>query len=147
MKIIKVFTLSTILSILIFPLSSIASPLDQLPSSKLSKNWEVVIDKPKSNELPPKPNVYNLYSMDIKYISDEDIKMERVEAYRDEPGSSTDFELFTSNLGNEKNVDQQSFHHQNFPISVKANNLKVIVTWAKKDDSSRKFKEEFIFKQ
>ncbi|RST76174.1 hypothetical protein D4T97_005165 [Siminovitchia acidinfaciens] len=147
MKFNKVVILSTILSILLFPLSSTASSLDQLPSSKLSKDWEVVIDKPKSNELKPKPDVYNIYSLDIKYIGDEAIKMERIEAYRDDPGSSVDFELFTSNLGMERNVDQQTFHHQNFPISVKATDLKVIVTWANKGDNSRKFKEVFIFKQ
>ncbi len=105
------FTLSTILSIFLFPLSSIPSSLEQLPSSKLTKDWEEVIDKPKINELKPKPNVYNLYSMDIKYIGDETIRIERVEAYRDDPGSSADFDLFTANSGKEMNVDQQSFHH------------------------------------
>ena len=148
MKFVKVSIICTILSILLFPLNGVASLQEQLPSLKSSKVWEVVIDKPKSNEIKSKPNdVYNIYSMDIKYVGNENIKIERVEAYRDDPSSSFDFELFTADLESVKNSGQQYFRHQNFPISKQATNLKVFVTWTKTDDNSRSFREEFNFKQ
>ncbi|GIO25208.1 hypothetical protein J11TS1_37890 [Oceanobacillus sp. J11TS1] len=106
---------------------------------------------PKSEELEPKPEVYNIYSMDVTYIGDEDIKLDRVEVYRDDPSTSYDIELFTAtgdgDLVIEKNSEQPSIGHQNFPISTKATELKVIITWKSESDGSRKYKEEFTFKQ
>ncbi|WP_085994201.1 hypothetical protein [Oceanobacillus senegalensis] len=150
MKFIKAFIFTTILSFLLFPISGMASSLEKLPSSEKSNQWEVVIDKPKSNEHTPKPDV-NFYSMDIKYIGDEKVKIERVEAYRDDPNSSFDFEIFTVTPDLETEKDVKSVGHQNFPIFTQATKLKVIVTWTKEgEDSSkykRNFREEFIFKQ
>lgn len=147
MKFVTVFIFCTILALLLFPINGIASSLDKLPSFKTSNQWEVVIDKPDNNDIESNP-VFNVYSMDIIRNGDEDIKILRVEAYRDEPNSLTDFELFTVNYEKEKDMDlQPSFHHQNFPISAKAKNLKVIITWKKPSDSSRLFKEEFVFHQ
>ena len=80
----KAFILSGISAFLLFPISGIASSLEELPSSESSGQWEVLIDKPKNNDLDPKPDVYNIYSMDVKYIGDEDIKLDRVEVYREE---------------------------------------------------------------
>ncbi|WP_085994188.1 hypothetical protein [Oceanobacillus senegalensis] len=88
--------------------------------------------------------------MAIKYIGNEDIKIERVEVYRDDPSSSYEFELFTATgdgLEIEKNSDYPSISHQNFPISTQAKKLKVIVTWEKEGKESRKYREEFVFKQ
>ncbi|WP_339228672.1 hypothetical protein NSQ77_02600 [Oceanobacillus sp. FSL K6-2867] len=151
MKFIRVFILTTILSFLLFPISGMASTLEKLPSSEKSNEWEIVIDKPKNNEVKPKPGVYNIYSMAIKYIGNEGIKIERVEMYRNDPSSSYDFELLTASgddLGVlEKNSDHPVISHQNFPISTEAAKLKVIVTWKKEGKESRKYKEEFIFKQ
>lgn len=149
MKFIKAFILTTILSFLLFPISGMASSLEKLPSSEASNQWEVVIDKPKSNEVKPKPDVYNIYSMAIKYIGNEDIKIERVEMYRDEPSSSYDFEIFTATDGLEieKNSEHPVISHQNFPISTQATKLKVIVTWTMEGKDSRNYREEFFFKQ
>lgn len=86
--------------------------------------------------------------MGIKYIGNDDINIERVEAYRDDPKSSLDFELFTVDFEIEKGKNvEPSFQHQNFPLSTQAKQLKIIITWTKKDDSSRSFREEFVFKQ
>ncbi|WP_339229830.1 hypothetical protein NSQ77_06910 [Oceanobacillus sp. FSL K6-2867] len=153
MKFIKVFILTTILSFLLFPTNGMASTLEILPSSEKSNEWEIVIDKPKNNEVKSKPDVYNIYSMAIKYIGNEDIKIERVEMYRNDPSSSYDFELLTASGDDlelevlEKNSDHPVISHQNFLISTEATNLKVIVTWKKEGKESRKYREEFNFKQ
>ncbi|GGP16406.1 hypothetical protein [Oceanobacillus neutriphilus] len=151
MKFTKVFIFFTILSFLLFPISGVASALEKLPSSDKTDQWEIMIDKPKNEDVEPKPDVYNMYSMDVQYIGDEDIKLERIEAYRDDPSSSYDFELFTiadtDDFEIDKNSKQPVFNHQNFPLSVQAKELKVIVTWTNKGDSDRKYREEFIFKQ
>lgn len=150
MKFIKAFILITILSFLLFPTSGMASTLEKLPSSEKSNEWEIVIDKPKNNEVKPKPDVYNIYSMAIKYIGNEDIKIERVEMYRNDPSSSYDFELLNASgddLEIEKNSEHPVISHQNFPISTEATKLNVIVTWTKEGKESRKYKEEFTFKQ
>ena len=151
MKLIKVSIICTILSLLLFPSNSAALSLEQLPSSKSSNEWEVVIDRPKSDDLESKPDVYNIYSMNIEYIGNKDVKLERVEAFRDDPSLSYDIELFTVDCerdAKETNMNiEPSFRHQNFPISTKATNLKVIVTWTKKVEGSRSFRKEFIFKQ
>ncbi|MFD1445110.1 hypothetical protein [Oceanobacillus profundus] len=151
MKFIKVFILTTLLSFLLFPTSGMASTLEKLPLSEKSNEWEIVIDKPKNNEVKPKPDVYNIYSMAIKYIGNEDIKIERVEMYRNDPSSSYDFELLTASGDDlevlEKNSDHPVISHQNFLISTEATKLKVIVTWKNEGKESRKYKEEFIFQQ
>lgn len=152
MKVIKVFLLfTTILSFFLFPISGMASSLDKLPSSETSDQWEVIVDKPKNNDVEPKPDTYNIYSMDVRYIGDEDIKLESVEAYRDDPNSSYDFELFTfTNEGDleiDKDNEQPLVSHQNFPLSIQATELKVIITWTGEGEDSRKYREEFILKQ
>lgn len=151
MNFIKVFIFFTFLSFLLFPISGIASALEKLPSSEKTDQWEILIDKPKNEDVEPKPDVYNMYSMDVQYIGDEDIKLERVEAYRDDPNSSYDFELFTvadmDDIKFDKNSKQPIFSHHNFPFSVQAKELKVIITWTNEGDSARKYREEFIFKQ
>lgn len=93
MKFIRTTTLLCILAFSFAPINASASSLGHLPSTEKSNQWEVIIDKPKSDDLKSKPDVYNVYSMDIRYIGNEDIKIERVEAYRDDPSSSSDFEL------------------------------------------------------
>lgn len=147
MKFIRTITLLCILTFSFAPMNVFASSLEYLPSTEKSNQWEVIIDEPKSDELKSKPDVYNVYSMDIKYIGNDDIKIERVEAYRDDPNLSSDFELFTENFEVEKGkAIEPSFKHQNFPISTQAKQLKVIITWTKKEDG-RRFRKEFVFKQ
>ncbi|WP_088087985.1 hypothetical protein [Bacillus sp. OV166] len=96
----------------------------------------MVVGKAASNDpnlnKSTKPELYNVYSLDIKNIGDKDNKMVRVEAYRDEPNSTTQFELFTVDY--EHDNLNPSFQHQNFPLYTKATELKVIVTWTKKSE-------------
>lgn len=147
MKFIRTTILLCILAFSFAPINTFASSLGHLPSIEKSNQWEVVINKPKSDELKSKPNVYNVYSMGIKYIGNDDIEIERVEVYRDDPSSPSDFELFTEDFEIEKDKTvEPSFQHQNFPISTQAKQLKVIITWTKKEDG-RRLRKEFVFKQ
>jgi hypothetical protein len=151
MKKLKMFLLSFVLLSTMAPINTFAASLEKIPSSLSSKQWSVVIGKADSSETKnnkSKPNVFNVYSMDIKSIGKEDVNLVRIEAYRDEPNSSPEFELFTIDPGM-KSL-QPNFHHANFPLSVKASKLKVVITWTKKSDNGkypRKYREQFLFEQ
>ncbi|ASK63947.1 hypothetical protein CFK37_18175 [Virgibacillus phasianinus] len=146
MKGTKILILILILTLFI-PIQTMASSLEKLPASETSTQWEVVIDHPESDEVKPKPGVYNMYSMDIKYVGDENIKLVRVEAYRDEPNSPIEYELFTADYEEMDGNFEPSFHHQNFPFSAQAKKLKVIITWKKDRNNSRSFRDVFVFSQ
>jgi hypothetical protein len=142
-----------LMSVLLFlaPYNTSAATLEKLPSAETTKNWKVVVGKPDTNN--PKlnkstnPDLYNVFSLDIKNVSDEKIKLEKVEAYREEPKLDTQYELFTAELNKEK-YSSNNFHFQNFGLSKKSSYLKVVVTWTKEDDNTeRKYREEFIFQQ
>ncbi|MGD6960436.1 hypothetical protein ACQCWA_22975 [Rossellomorea aquimaris] len=152
----KKFTISLLCIALLVtwaPISSLAQSLEKLPSTETSKQWEVLIGKgdhedPKLNK-SDKPGLYNIYSMDIKNIGDENVKLVRVEAYRDDPNSTKEYELFTAEYDQDKPLNS-SFHHHNFPLYTKATKLKVILTWTAKSDESkykRKFREQFVFER
>jgi hypothetical protein len=152
MKKITFLFFSIIITLILVPINSLAATLQNLPSKESSKQWEVVVGKadssdPKLNK-SKKPDLYNVYSLNIKNIGEEDIKMVKVEAYRGEPNSATQFELFTVDY--EQDSLKSSFHHQNFPLYTKATQLNVIVTWTKKSDKNdhpRKYRELFVFQQ
>ncbi|MGJ7912338.1 hypothetical protein [Neobacillus sp. LXY-1] len=144
--------LSMIIALILVPINSLAATLQNLPSKESSKQWEVIVGKADSDDTKlnksTKPDLYNVYSLNIKNIGDKDIKMVKVEAYRDEPNSTTQYELFTVDY--EHNSLEKPFHHQNFPLYTKATQLKVIVTWTKKSDKNdypRKYSEQFVFQQ
>jgi hypothetical protein len=141
------------MSVLFFlaPVNSSAATLENLPSAETTKNWKVVVGEPDTNN--PKlnkstnPDLYNIFSLDIKHVRDEKIKLVKVEAYREEPKLNTEYELFTAELNKEK-YSSNNFHFQNFGLSKKSSYLKVVVTWTKEDDhTNRKYREEFIFQQ
>ncbi|WP_141432464.1 hypothetical protein [Bacillus sp. 03113] len=131
-------------------ISTLASSLGRLPSSIASDQWNVIIGKADSENQKEnksdRPDIYNVYSMDIKNIGDKNVNLVRIEAYRDEPNIKTEYELFTTESNR---LLTPSFHHNNFPLSTKATKLKVVVTWTKEDrkNSQRKYQEEFIFNQ
>ena len=147
----SLLSLAVILTLI--PLNSSAATLKNIPSKEYSKQWEVVVgkadsDEPKLNK-SSKPDLYSVFSLDVKNIGDENIKLIRVEAYRDEPNSTTQYELFTVDYEDEQAL-YPSFHHHNFPLYTKAKELKVIITWTKKsekNDHQRKFREQFVFQQ
>jgi hypothetical protein len=130
----------------LYPENTNAANFEPLPKVEHSKQWEVVINKPDSkvaNKL--KPVNFNVYSMHIKNVGKKDVNIVRVEAYRDQPNTTTEYELFTFD-----GLNQDSFHHMNFPLYSKANQLNVIVTWTKISDTNehkRKYREQFVFTQ
>ncbi|PUB08212.1 hypothetical protein [Paenisporosarcina sp. OV554] len=141
MKKLKIFLLSILLLTTLPPINTFATTLEKLPLSVSSEQWSVVIGEPENDK--SKAGVYNVYSMEVKNIGDENINLVSVEAYRDEPKSPTEFELFTFTA--DLNM-QPYFQHTNFPISVEASKLKVTITWTGKSDN-RKYRETFIFNQ
>jgi hypothetical protein len=147
MKIAK-FLITVVLLVTSFPVDTFAASMEKVPALESSKQWNVAIGKPDSDDpraTQSKPGYFNVYSMDIKNVGDKDVKIVRVEAYRNEPHSTTEYELFTSD-----GLNQDSFHHMNFPLPIKATKLNVIVTWTKKSDTSkhqRKYREQFVFEQ
>lgn len=131
------------------PVYAFAAAIEKSPSPA-SKQWCVIVgeaDSPTAILNQSKPGVYNVYSLDIKNIGDKKIKLKKVIAYRDDLNSPTDYEIFT--VG-EQRLLNQSYHHQNFPLSTNATKLKVVIFWTKTDDNSKKpkiYKEQFIFEQ
>ena len=134
------------------PINSFAETLEKLPATETSDQWEVVIGKPDTDDpnlnKSDNPDLYNVYSMVINNISNKDnVELVRIEVYRDHPKLSKEYELFTTNY-DEKNLLEPTLHHHNFPLYTKATKLKVIVTWTEKNDQSdRRYKEQFVFKQ
>lgn len=151
MKKIIIFLSVSLLSFFI-PINTTANTLENLPMSKSSKQWKVEIAEPdiaddsKSN-MSNKRALYNFYSMDVKNIGSDQVELVRVEAYRDHPNSTVEHELFTVDFAGEK-TSQPMFHHSNFPLYIKANELKIVLIWTKKNDNSeykRKYREQFNF--
>ncbi|NRG48345.1 hypothetical protein [Bacillus sp. CRN 9] len=129
----------------------LAKPLDNLPLTKSSKQWKVQIAEPdnedKQSNISHNPDLYNFYSMDVTNINGNNVELVRVEAYRDHPGSTSEYELFTMDSESVK-ATEPIFHHSNFPLYTKATKLKVFVTWTLKNDKSidkRKFRDQFTF--
>jgi hypothetical protein len=143
-----VFILATIVFLSSYPENIFATKFEKLPMVENSEQWEVVLGKPDSHDKmanKSKPGYFNVYSMDIKNVGDKDVNIVRVEAYRDQPNSMTEYELFTAD-----GLSQDSFHHMNFPLYSKAKKLNVIVTWTKISDTNahkRKYREQFVFNQ
>jgi hypothetical protein len=139
-----------LLGFLLFGTISQVSALtfEELPISKSSEQWLIEIGKadakePELNE--GKDGVFNTYSMTVKSTGGEEITNVRVEAFRDEPNSTTKCELFNSER-HRLLEEGNPFHFSNFPISVNAKELEVVITWSK-EGSDRKYKERFVFNQ
>ncbi|PEJ57166.1 hypothetical protein CN692_13515 [Bacillus sp. AFS002410] len=147
----KIPIIIALVMLISFPIKSQASSLKQLPITENTNQWKLSIDKAITgpNLTKAKPGVYNTYSLKINNIGDQKIQNVRVEAFRNEPGSKTMFELFTSEDKNVLASRKSDFHHQNFPISVKATVLEIDITWEKvlEQNNVRHFKETFIFEQ
>ncbi|USK57843.1 hypothetical protein LIS82_26865 (plasmid) [Cytobacillus solani] len=148
--IIKLSFLGLLLSLA--PICSYAESLEKLPATETSKQWEIVIGKPNATDpslnKSDQPDLYNVYSMVVNNISNKDnVELVRIEVYRDHPNSATEYELFTVDYEGEKPL-KPALEHLNFPLYTKASKLKVIVTWSEKNDQTeRKYKEQFVFKQ
>jgi hypothetical protein len=148
-KKIALFLLFIIVSTMIMPKDLEANELENLPRTLETKQWKVSVGKPdlsdKKLNKSIRPALYNVYSLDIKNIGEENIELVRVEGYKNLPKSaSTFYELFTVEYDEGKPLEP-SFHHSNFPLDTKATALMVSVTWKNKNNDQRKIKEQFIF--
>ncbi|MBT2688347.1 hypothetical protein J7I93_09150 [Bacillus sp. ISL-47] len=147
MKKLKTSILIIVLSLTLVPVNSFAVSPEKLPVKMSSKQWSLQIGRP--DNMNPElnrsknPNIFNFFSMDLKNIGDKNIKLVRIEAYRDDPDVESDIELFT--IENIESITP-SFHHHNFPL-LNGAKLKVIVTWTidNKGQNERKFQDRFIF--
>ena len=128
-----------------------------LPISQNSDQWKVNIDEPKNNDknmLQAKKDEFNTYQFSVKNVGNSEVYNVQVEVFRNEPNTKTKHELFSrkeSRLASGKT----GFKHANFPVSTKANEVDVIITWQEhpfhsmrngQKVESRKFKEHFVFK-
>ncbi|XRG80015.1 hypothetical protein V5E38_06815 [Rossellomorea sp. GAMAL-10_SWC] len=137
-----------------FHTNTYAKSFYSLPISKSSNQWSIKIDQADQDTVnnpkltKAKKGVFNVYSLDISNIGERNINNVKIEAYRNEPHSKTYYELFTQE-GDILIKDGSSYHHANFPISVKAKVFKVYITWEKtiKGKQIRHFKETFVFHQ
>ncbi|GMR66807.1 MULTISPECIES: hypothetical protein [Bacillus] len=128
-----------------------------LPISQNSDQWQVNIDEPKkiSNKvLQAKKDEFQTYQFSVKNVGKNEVYNVQVEVFRNEPNMKTKYELFSrkeSRLASGKT----GFKHANFPVSTKADEVDVIITWQEhpfrsmrngQKVESRKFKEHFVFK-
>ncbi|KZD33182.1 hypothetical protein [Bacillus cereus] len=128
-----------------------------LPISQNSDQWQVNIDEPKkiSNKvLQAKKDEFQTYQFSVKNVGKNEVYNVQVEVFRNEPNMKTKYELFSrkeSHLASGKT----GFKHANFPVSTKADEVDVIITWQEhpfrsmrngQKVESRKFKEHFVFK-
>ncbi|HDR7687430.1 hypothetical protein CN639_16605 [Bacillus toyonensis] len=129
-----------------------------LPISQHSNQWQVNIDEVKKTSkklLQPKKGVFQTYYFSVKNLGKSEVYNVQVEVFRNEPNTKTKYELFSlkeSRLASNKT----GFEHANLPISTKADEVDVIITWQEhpfrsmrngQKVESRKFKEHFVFKE
>lgn len=128
-----------------------------LPISQNSDQWQVNIAEPKKvnkKKLQAKKDEFQTYQFSVKNVGNSEVYNVQVEVFRNEPKTKTKYELFSlkeSRLASGKT----GFEHANFPVSTKADEVDVIITWQEhpfrsmrngQKVESRKFKEHFVFK-
>jgi len=118
----------------------------QLPIVQQSDHWKVMIKEP-SEKKRAKAGVYDVFNFSVINTGAWAYNV-TVDIFRDEPKTITNYGLFK--MENEK-VGRNSFHLDTYPVSVKANTIKVLVTWQDQPLSneikySRKYMQEFTFK-
>ncbi|KFN02031.1 hypothetical protein D0U04_12165 [Bacillus clarus] len=128
-----------------------------LPASQKSKQWQVNIDEVKKankNMLQPKKDVFQTYHFSVKNIGKNEVYNVQAEVFRNEPNTKTKYELFSTKEGRLAS-GKTGLEHGNFPVSVKADEIDVMITWQEhpframrngQKIEGRKFKEHFVFK-
>ncbi|MCP1123380.1 hypothetical protein NKR74_08565 [Bacillus sp. 3103sda1] len=133
-----------------------ASSFSNLPISKSSERWYLKIDKADDDPRLSKPKlgVVNTYSLDVKNLG-KDVYNLDVDIY----SNFNDSKTLRANMDapeTERTVPNNECHFSNFPVSVKAKGITVIITWQEdlpKTSSNgetikaRKYKEIFVFDQ
>jgi len=125
-----------------------ALTFNQLPSTQKSEQWTVEIDKVKFSDpknIKSKKGVYQTYSMAIKNTKN-DASDVRIELFRDEENSNIKYGIVNSEGETLNRDDKDPFYFANFPLSEKAKELEVVITWKEKG-SDRNYQERFIFNQ
>lgn len=153
----KITILLTFLLCIIFSfnLSVKAASIKDLPMSKSSRHWEVEIVKAiegtgLSKAIPGKINMYGLNVKNLeKNVYNLHVSVYRNDQHFDTLHSIIDPPVSTLEKDNEFNLS-------NFPVSVKAEEIIVIITWQDEPFQilkngekiqARKHKELFVFKQ
>ncbi|MGW5891907.1 hypothetical protein [Priestia megaterium] len=136
-----VFTFST-------SINAHALTFDQLPTTQKSDQWTVEIDKVKNSQpddMKPKKGVYQTYGLTIQNTKNDatDVK---VELFRDEDNTTTKYGIVNTDRETLSKNDEHPFHFANFPLSEKAKELEVVITWKEKG-SDRNYQERFTFTQ
>ncbi|MFI8716053.1 hypothetical protein [Brevibacillus brevis] len=126
------------------PMSALASEVShanqlfKVPTSKGGKQWSVTIGEAnlKDSVLKPIAGKYDVYSLALKNTG-ETVYNVRVEAYRGLPDAQTKLRLFSVPVKSELLTGEGMTVHQNFPISVDANELEINVYWEVQQDHGR----------
>ncbi|PGS79339.1 hypothetical protein COD02_28470 [Bacillus thuringiensis] len=137
-------------------ISAKAFSLGPLSISKSSERWQLKIGKMDNDSRlsKPKPGVANMYSLDVKNLG-KDVYNLDVDIYSNYSGSKTLRANIDADV-RENTVPNNEMHFSNFPVSVKAKSITVIITWQEelpktfKDSQklqARKYKEIFVFDQ
>lgn len=147
-KYLFLFSLAVILFVFNSNIKANALTFDQLPNGQKSKQWTVEIDKVKDSDqrdIKSKKGVYQTYSMTIKN-NKNDASDVRIELFRDEENTTTKYGIVNSERETLNRDDKEPFYFANFPLSEKAKELEVVITWKEKG-SDRNYQERFTFSQ
>ncbi|MBJ8053032.1 hypothetical protein JDS87_13835 [Bacillus cereus] len=129
-----------------------------LPISQNSDQWQVNIDEPKKtskNMLQAKKDKFQTYFFSVKNLGKNEVYNVQVEVFRSEPNTKIKYELYSQKEGRLAS-GKTGFRHANLPISTKADEVDVIITWQEhpfrsirngQKVESQKFKEHFVFKE
>ncbi|MCM3737060.1 hypothetical protein M3215_14950 [Bacillus cytotoxicus] len=133
-----------------------ASSFSNLPISKSSDHWYLKInkadDEPRLSK--PKQGVVNTYSLDVKNLGKNVYNLD-VDIY----SNFNDSETLQANIDapeTKRTVPNNEYHFSNFPVSVDAKGITVIITWQEglpktlpngETINARKYKEIFVFNQ
>ncbi|MED3971689.1 hypothetical protein P4658_28995 [Priestia megaterium] len=147
-KYLLLFSLAIIFFVFNSNIKANALTFNQLPNTQKSDQWTVEIDKVKFNDskaIKSKKGVYQMYSMAIKNTKNNASDV-RIELFRDEENSNIKYGIVNSERETLNRDDKEPFYFANFPLSEKAKELEVVITW-KEEGSDRNYQERFTFNQ
>lgn len=138
----------------IFPFPSIYAQSSALaPERHETKQWLVQIDEPifdRSQLSKPQLGEYDTYSLVIRNQG-KTLHDVTVEAFRKDPQTSTQLELFTLSVGTVTS-GHNALNHSGFPVSVEADQVEIVISWHDLDRKNqgakgkgRKYKQTFLF--
>ena len=124
------------------------------PLVQQSDHWKVTIgESPEKNRA--RKGVFNVYRFSVNNTGGWAYNVQ-VYGFRDEPKTQTNYGLFTMDY---EKVGRNAMSFEGYPVSVKANEVKVYITWQEhpvsnmpdkktgKLVSNRKYMQEFTFKE